>query len=68
MTPDKFRKAGKRLYLAHHGVECPADVQLFKFLAAQLDSDPRTISRWVYGERGISGPVKIALESLLRLA
>ncbi len=66
MAPDELRKTGEQLYYVMQGVECPSDNQLFNFLAEQLDSHPRTISRWINGERGIPGPVKVAIECLLR--
>ncbi len=65
MTPNEFRAVGEQLYLAHHGTECPTDVQLFRFLASQLESDPRTVSRWIYGESTISGPARAAIKCFL---
>ncbi len=67
MTRHEFRAAGERLYQLHRGEASPSDSQLFQFLAGQLESDPRSVSRWVYGERAISGPVKVALEGRLEL-
>ena len=65
MTPDEFRSKGERLYRIRHGVDCPTDVQLFRFLAGQLQSDPRTVSRWIYGESAISGPARVAINCIL---
>ena len=56
MTPDEFRAA-----------RLAAGLTTQQAAAAALESDLRTVRRWENGERGIPGPVRVALRCMARL-
>lgn len=55
MTPDELRKAGEKLYGARWQ----------SALARELETDPRTVRRWLAGNREMPGPARIAIRLLL---
>lgn len=56
MTPDELRAAGEALY--GHRWQSP--------LARRLLTDPRTVRRWLSGDRAIPGPAETAIGLLLK--
>ena len=54
MKSDEFRAARKALGLTQAA------------MAAALESDLRTVQRWEAGERGVPGPVKVAIRLMRR--
>ena len=55
MTPKQFLAALRRLKLSQRRA------------AVVLEVEPSTVYRWAHGERGIPGPVAVALRAMIAL-
>ena len=55
MTPDEFRAALAALGLSQVAA------------AKALESDERSVRRWIAGDRKVPGPVRVALRCMARL-